>query len=63
VADHDRPNVMAHLRGRVVDVLDGDAGWEAIDRIAESYIGSPYPLREDRVAFVVEPERAWAQGF
>ena len=63
VADSERPNVMAHVRGRVVEVLDDDAGWEIIDRLAESYIGGPYPLREDRAAFVVEPDRAWSLGF
>ena len=63
VADHDRPNVMAHVRGRVVERLDGDAGWEVIDRLSHRYIGGPYPLRTDRVAFVVEPDRAWSQEF
>jgi PPOX class probable F420-dependent enzyme len=63
VADHDRPNVMAHVRGRVVERLDGDAGWEIIDRLSHRYIGQPYPLRTDRAAFVVEPDRAWSQEF
>ena len=63
VADHDRPNVMAHVRGRVVAVVDGDEGWAIVDRLSEAYIGAPYPLREDRVAFLVEPDRAWAQEF
>jgi PPOX class probable F420-dependent enzyme len=61
VADRDRPNVMAQVRGRVVEVVEGDAGWEIIDRISQRYIGQPYPLRSDRVAYLVEPERAWAQ--
>jgi PPOX class probable F420-dependent enzyme len=63
VAAHDRPNVMAHVRGRVVEVVDGDRGWEIIDRMAQRYIGGPYPLREDRVVYLVEPERAFAQAF
>jgi PPOX class probable F420-dependent enzyme len=63
VADHARPNAMAHVRGRVVDIVDGDAGWEIIDRLSNRYIGQPYPLRTDRVVYVVEPDRAWAQEF
>jgi nitroimidazol reductase NimA-like FMN-containing flavoprotein (pyridoxamine 5'-phosphate oxidase superfamily) len=63
VSAHDRPNVMAHVRGRVVEVVDGDRGWEIIDRMAERYISQAYPLREDRVVYLVEPERAFAQSF
>jgi PPOX class probable F420-dependent enzyme len=63
VTDHERPNAMAHVRGRVVEVLDDAAGWEIIDRLSERYIGQPYPLREDRAAYLVEPDRAWAQAF
>jgi hypothetical protein len=43
--------------------LDGDEAWEVIDRIAQKYIGGPYPLREDRVVLLVEPERASAMAF
>ena len=63
VADRDRPNVMAHVRGRVVERVDGDAGWEIIDRLSHRYLGQPYPLRTDRVAYLVEPDRAFAQEF
>jgi PPOX class probable F420-dependent enzyme len=63
VADRERPNVMAHVRGHVVETIEGDAGWAIIDRLSERYIGQPYPLREDRVVYVVEPDRAWAQEF
>jgi hypothetical protein len=63
VAAHDRPNLMAHVRGNVVEVVDGDRGWEIIDRLAQRDIGQPYPLREDRVAYLVEPERAFVQSF
>ena len=61
VTDRERPNVMAHVRGHVAEQLDGDAAWEIIDRLSERYIGRPYPLRTDRVVFLVEPDRAWAQ--
>lgn len=60
VADRDRPNVLAHVRGRVVEIVDGDRGWEIIDRLSHSYIGQPYAPRTDRVAYLVEPDRAFA---
>ncbi|WP_203713595.1 TIGR03618 family F420-dependent PPOX class oxidoreductase [Asanoa siamensis] len=59
----DAPNEMAHLRGRVVEVVDGDRGWEIIDRLAQKYLGGPYPLRTDRVAFLVEVDHAGAMSF
>jgi len=34
-----------------------------IDRLSHKYIGQPYPMRTDRVVFLVAPERAWAQSF
>ena len=63
VTDSERPNVMAHVRGRVAERVDGDAAWEIIDRLSERYIGQPYPLRTDRVVFLLEADRAWAQEF
>ena len=63
VTDAARPNSMAQVRGRVGAILDGDAGWEIIDRIAHKYIGAPYPMRTDRVVFLVDAEHAWAQAF
>jgi PPOX class probable F420-dependent enzyme len=63
VAAADQPTAMAQVRGRVVEVLDGDAGWAIVDRLSEKYIGRPYPLREDRVAFLIEPVRAWSIAF
>lgn len=63
VTAHDRPFTMAGVRGRVAERLDGEAAWEVIDRIARKYTGGPYPVRTDRVVFLVEPEHAWAQAF
>jgi PPOX class probable F420-dependent enzyme len=63
VTAHDRPFTMASVRGRVAEVVEGDAGWEIIDRISHKYTGQPYPLRTDRVVFLIEPEHAWAQAF
>ncbi|MFC0037707.1 PPOX class F420-dependent oxidoreductase [Actinomadura rayongensis] len=45
------------VRGRVVEWLDGDAGWEIVDRIAMKYIGRPYARDEERVVALIEPER------
>jgi PPOX class probable F420-dependent enzyme len=63
ITEQERPNVMAHVRGRVVEMLDGDEGWAIIDRLAQEYLGMPYPLRSGRVAMLVEPDRAWAHSF
>jgi PPOX class probable F420-dependent enzyme len=63
ITAHDQPHQMAQIRGRVAERLEGDAAWEVIDRISHKYIGQPYPVREDRVVFLVEPERAWAVTF
>ena len=63
VTAHDRPFAMAAVRGRVAERLDDERAWEIIDRISRAYTGQPYPLRTDRVVFLVEPERAWAQAF
>ena len=54
---------MAQVRGRVTECLGGDAAWTIIDRISHKYIGQPYPLRTDRVVFLVLPEHARAQAF
>jgi PPOX class probable F420-dependent enzyme len=62
VTARDQPFTMATVRGRA-EVLEGDAAWEIIDRIAHKYIGAPYPMRTDRVVFLVEPEHAWTQAF
>jgi PPOX class probable F420-dependent enzyme len=63
VTAHDQPFTMAGVRGRVVERLEGDPAWEVIDRISHKYTGAPYPLRTDRVVFLVEPEHAWMQAY
>ena len=63
ITDRERPFAMAQVRGRVAERLEGDAAFEVIDRLAHKYIGQPYPLRTDRVVYLVEPERAWAQTY
>jgi PPOX class probable F420-dependent enzyme len=59
----DQPNTMLHVRGRVTDIRDDADGWAIIDALAEKYIGAPYPLRTDRAAYVIEPERVLTQSF
>jgi len=61
--DHAQPYAMAQVRGRVAERLEGDAAWVVIDRLSHKYTGQPYPLRTDRVVFLVDPERAWAHTF
>ena len=53
----DNPFEPVIVRGRVVEWIDGDAGWEIIDQIATKYTGAPYPRGEERIVAVVEPER------
>ena len=60
ITDHAQPYAMATVRGRVAERLEGDAAWTVIDRISHKYTGGPYPLRTDRVVFLVEPEQALA---
>ena len=55
VADRDNLVRSVLVRGRVVKRIGGDAGWEIVDRIFAKYTGGPYPQREDREAFLVEP--------
>ena len=52
----DNPFQPLIVRGRVVEWLDGDDGWEVVDRIAEKYIGRPYSREEERVVALIEPE-------
>jgi PPOX class probable F420-dependent enzyme len=63
ITDRDQPHTMALVRGHVTERLDGAAAWTIIDRLSHKYIGQPYPLRTDRVVFLVEPEHARAEAF
>jgi PPOX class probable F420-dependent enzyme len=53
----DNPFLPLIVRGRVVEWIDGDAGWEIVDRIAMKYIGAPYSRDEQRVVALIEPDR------
>jgi PPOX class probable F420-dependent enzyme len=56
IAPADNPFTPIVVRGRVVQWLEGDAGWEIIDRISTKYTGAPYPRGEERIVAVVQPE-------
>ena len=56
--DVDQPYTSVLIRGRVVERIDGDRGWEIIDRIARKYTGQPYPLRSGRIVLLIKPEHA-----
>jgi len=53
----DNPHEPVVVRGRVVEWLDGDAGWAIVDEIAMKYLGTPYPREQERVVALIEPER------
>src|SRR5262245_26429480 len=53
---HDDPFTMAVIRGRVAERVEGDRAWTIIDRISHKYTGQPYPLRTDRVVYLIEAE-------
>ena len=53
----DNPFQPVVIRGRVVEWIDGDAGWEIVDRMSVKYTGQPYPREEERIVAVIEPER------
>jgi hypothetical protein len=54
---------MAHVRGRVTRRIEGDEAWAIIDRLAQQYLGGPYPRELDRVVYRVAPERALAHDY
>ena len=55
----ENPYEMVEIRGKVVDIVDGQAAEDDIDNLAEKYLGQrPYPYRtpdEQRVIFKIEP--------
>lgn len=63
VTDRENLVLSALVRGRVVKRVGGDAGWHIVDRIFTKYTGGPYPSREDREAFLVEPEHVSVPTF
>ncbi len=53
----DNPYQPVIIRGRVVEWVDGDTGWEIVDQISTKYTGGPYPRDEERVIALIEPDR------
>ena len=58
ISDFEQPNLMAQVRGRVSERIVGDEAWRIIDRMSGKYLGQAYPVREDRVVYLIEPESA-----
>ncbi len=52
----DNPFQPLIIRGRVIEWLSGDAGWEIIDQISTKYIGGPYSRAEDHIVALIEPD-------
>lgn len=50
----DNPFVPVLVRGRVVEWLDGPAGWKVVDEIAHKYIGTPFSREQDRIVGLIE---------
>jgi PPOX class probable F420-dependent enzyme len=63
VTERGQPFTMAQVRGQVTTRLDGDEARTIIDEISRKYTGQPYPLRTDRVVFLIEAEHAHASAF
>ncbi len=61
IADRENQYDKVDIRGRVVDVVEGDEAEAHIDKMAQKYMGQEtYPWRsptEERVLFIIEPER------
>lgn len=61
IAASNNPWDKIDVRGRIVDIVEGDEAERHIDRLAQKYIGQEtYPFRapgERRVKLVIEPER------
>lgn len=58
IIDEGNMLISAHVRGRLAEILEGDAAWTIIDRLANKYIGMDYPREEDRVVMFIAPDHA-----
>lgn len=59
----DNAYVMATMRGRVVERLEGEAAWPVVDQISRVYTGESYARDTPMVAFVIRPDHWWANDF
>ena len=58
IADKDNPYDKVDIRGRVVEIIDGDEAVDHINQLSMKYRGDPnYPLSpgEQRLKLIVEP--------
>ncbi|HWD79287.1 MAG TPA: pyridoxamine 5'-phosphate oxidase family protein [Kribbella sp.] len=56
IAPVDNPYEPIIVRGRVVEWISGDEGWELVDQVAQKYIGRLYSRDLDRVIGVIEAD-------
>ena len=61
VVDRQNPYLMASVRGRVADTIEGEPALAIIDRISRDYTGEDFPMRSG-VVYVVEPDRAFTMS-
>ena len=57
LVDEGNPYRNAQVRGRVVEIVEGEPALEIIDRISHHYVGEPFPMRSGTV-YWIEPETA-----
>jgi hypothetical protein len=58
VVDASNPYRNVQIRGRVVEIAEGEPALEVIDRISHHYIGEPFPMRSGTV-YWIEPETVY----
>jgi PPOX class probable F420-dependent enzyme len=62
----ENPYEAVEIRGKVVDIVEGQAAEDDIDNLAEKYLGQrPYPYRtptEQRVIYKIEPTYVGGYG-
>jgi PPOX class probable F420-dependent enzyme len=59
----EEPLDMATVRGRAVTRITGDEAMPIVDRIARLYTGADYDVRSGMTAYLIEPERSWANDY
>lgn len=54
---------MAMVRGEVVRTVEGEEAMDIVDALSRLYTGKDYDLREGMTAYVIRPNRAWANDY
>src|SRR4051794_4426056 len=57
LVDRHNPYATGWLRGRVVEIIEGDAALGLIDELARKYTGEDFPMRSGTV-FLIEAQKA-----